>query len=233
VFARDADALLDMIELPVSEALAKAEADRMTRALCHAALKKSIMGIDPEKALSQDDQCSAVRSLAACERLMAPFEYTALLEQIAVTKARLAKRTAWRIEGTLREFARFPPVNVWFDYPVHTSDRAGVLQDAQPESEKPWYERGKEKRRKKIEHQKNGYLIDIQNALDTSGADAIAIDDLTLTNAKGERINPKTIKGWLGNGNQAQDDLKKVYEKFMGEDGRAWLRRRIDADTDE
>ena len=26
--------------------------------------------------------------------------------------------TAWRIEGTLREFARFDPVNLWFDYPV-------------------------------------------------------------------------------------------------------------------
>ena len=27
--------------------------------------------------------------------------------------------TAWRITGTLREFAAFPPVDVWFDYPLH------------------------------------------------------------------------------------------------------------------
>ena len=233
VFARDPDALLDMIELPVSEALQKAEADRAGIEICKAALDGSMMQVDWRQALSQDDQCSYVRALAACERLLAPFEYQRLIEAIQAARARLAKRTAWRIEGTLREFAPFAPVNVWFEYPVHTGDRAGVLGDAQPESEKPWYERGKEKRRKKIEHQKNGYLIDIQNALDMSGADAIAIDDLTLTDAKGKRINPKTIKGWLGNGNQAQDDLKKAYEKFMGEDGRAWLRRRNDTDTDE
>jgi RecA-family ATPase len=233
VFARDPDALLDMIELPVSEALQKAEVDRAGIELCKAALDKSMMQVDWRQALSQDDQCSYVRALAACERLLAPFEYQRLIEAMEAARARLAKRTAWRIEGTLREFAPFAPVNVWFEYPVHTGDRAGVLGDAQPESEKPWYERGKEKRRKKIEHQKNGYLIDIQNALDMSGADAIAIDDLTLTDTKGKRINPKTIKGWLGNGNQAQDDFKKAYEKFMGEDGRAWLRRRNDTDTDE
>ena len=42
-------------------------------------------------------------------------------------------RTAWRIEGTLREFARFDPVNLWFDYPVHTLD-TGLLDDLNPES---------------------------------------------------------------------------------------------------
>ena len=139
VFARDPDALLDMIELPVNEALAKAEADRAVREACVEALGKSILGIDPDAALSQDDQCSAVRTLAACERLLAPFEYAALLKQIEAARARLGKRTAWRIEGTLREFERFAPVNVWFDYPVHVADRAGVLQDVPPEEpKKPW-----------------------------------------------------------------------------------------------
>jgi RecA-family ATPase len=27
--------------------------------------------------------------------------------------------TAWRVTGTLREFVAFPPVDVWFDYPLH------------------------------------------------------------------------------------------------------------------
>ena len=42
--------------------------------------------------------------------------------------------TAWRIEGTLREFARFDPVNLWFDYPVHKLD-GGLLEDLQPDSD--------------------------------------------------------------------------------------------------
>ncbi|WP_159822562.1 AAA family ATPase [Negativicoccus succinicivorans] len=36
-------------------------------------------------------------------------------------------RTAWRIEGTLREFAPFEPINIWFDYPRHYPDAEGKL----------------------------------------------------------------------------------------------------------
>ncbi len=36
---------------------------------------------------------------------------------------------AYRIEGTLREFAPFAPRNVWFDYPLHRLDY-GILDDA-------------------------------------------------------------------------------------------------------
>lgn len=38
------------------------------------------------------------------------------------------KATAWRINSTLREFAPFVPVNVWFSAPVHLEDKAGLLQ---------------------------------------------------------------------------------------------------------
>ncbi|MBQ9000511.1 MAG: hypothetical protein IJ087_01505, partial [Eggerthellaceae bacterium] len=31
---------------------------------------------------------------------------------------------AWRIEGTLREFPKFAPVNAWFDWPLHVVDPA-------------------------------------------------------------------------------------------------------------
>ena len=39
-------------------------------------------------------------------------------------------RTAWRIEGTLREFAPFEPINIWFDYPRHYPDTENVLSDS-------------------------------------------------------------------------------------------------------
>ena len=39
--------------------------------------------------------------------------------------------SAWRIEGTLREFPKFPPRNIWFRYPVHEIDLLGVLKDLQ------------------------------------------------------------------------------------------------------
>ena len=142
VFARDPDALLDMIELPVSDALNKAEGDRAAIELCKRALRSSIMAINPDNVLSQDDACSAVRTLAACERLLNGYEYGLLVHAIEAARARLRKRTAWRIEGTMREFERFEPVNVWFDYPVHVGDEAGVLQDVKPEADMNPRERG-------------------------------------------------------------------------------------------
>lgn len=43
--------------------------------------------------------------------------------------------TAWRIDGILREFPRFQPVNVWFDFPVHRADRTGILRMAAEEGD--------------------------------------------------------------------------------------------------
>ena len=35
--------------------------------------------------------------------------------------------TAWRLEGSLREFENFTPVDFWFSYPVHRVDPQGSL----------------------------------------------------------------------------------------------------------
>lgn len=44
-------------------------------------------------------------------------------------KINLYNRSGWRIEGTLREFPKFKPINCWFDYPIHKIDDSGILQD--------------------------------------------------------------------------------------------------------
>ena len=36
--------------------------------------------------------------------------------------------TGWRLEGSLREFPNFKPVDFWFHYPIHRIDREGNLQ---------------------------------------------------------------------------------------------------------
>ena len=41
--------------------------------------------------------------------------------------------TAWRLEGVLREFKAFKPVNFWFNYPVHVVDYTGILERAELE----------------------------------------------------------------------------------------------------
>lgn len=47
-----------------------------------------------------------------------------------IRQERIDRVTEWRVEFVLREFATPPPVNVWFRYPVHVVDRAGVLSGA-------------------------------------------------------------------------------------------------------
>lgn len=43
------------------------------------------------------------------------------------------KASAWRMEGTLREFAPFDPLDIWFDYPLHYLDKSGSLSSVHPQ----------------------------------------------------------------------------------------------------
>ena len=43
------------------------------------------------------------------------------------------KASAWRMEGTLREFAPFDPLDIWFDYPLHYLDKTGSLATVHPQ----------------------------------------------------------------------------------------------------
>jgi hypothetical protein len=175
-----------------------------------------------------------VRTLAACERLLAPFEYAALLKQIEAARAQLRKRTAWRIEGTLREFERFAPVNVWFDYPVHVADRAGVLGDVRPEEPKSeWRARGRQKLADNNQNQRDNVATNIGNQIDFAPAESVAIQDLTLTNKNGKPYTAKEIGEWFGNGKKARPELIRRFEKFIGEDGRSYLRRKDDDTEDD
>ena len=89
-----------------------------------------------EDELSQDDLLSGYQMLNYCENKLEKGQFEALQRITEATKKRVQSMTAWRIEGTLREFQKFSPVNMWFDYPVHTVDASGVLGDIQPEPEK-------------------------------------------------------------------------------------------------
>ena len=40
-----------------------------------------------------------------------------------------------RVDGTLREFKRFKPVDIWFKFPIHEVDTTGMLQDIKPDEE--------------------------------------------------------------------------------------------------
>ena len=87
-----------------------------------------------------------MESLKLCRDNLPPAVYEGFLGEIEAVKQTVRQRTAWRLDGTLREFPKFEPKNLWFRYPVHVEDTVGVLKDLQTESEMQPFQRGNKKR---------------------------------------------------------------------------------------
>lgn len=201
VFARDPDALLDLIELEVSDDLRVQMENNAVCRVCGAALEAA--GKSDE--VSQDDLCSQRAAMDACKRLLSGVDYNHLLDRIADTRKEVQARTAWRIEGTLREFPKFPPVNLWFEFPVHRPDGNGALQDINPDEAAPAWQRGAKARKGKAKQAKQSK----KEAFDTAynalclGGDAPTVQDMieyyTEQNEDGEVQKPtsRTVYRWI------------------------------------
>lgn len=129
VFARDPDALIDLIELELTESVREQQENRAICAVCLNWLTR----FHKEDTAGDDDRLSAAQMLALCKTHLREAPYTLLLEDVQAARDKAAARTAWRLEGTLREFPRFAPMHFWFDYPIHRADESGVLRDLQAE----------------------------------------------------------------------------------------------------
>ena len=174
VFARDPDALLDLIELEPTEALMKQEENKAVCGTCKAYLDAHYKWQDD---LSQDDLLSSTQMLGYCEAHLDKWQKIALDKQITAAKVAVQARTAWRIEGTLREFPKFEPVNMWFDYPVHRIDQVGSLKDLQLEDDKPaWQKKQKSPEERKKDKEDSLRLAFEANDMDGNGS--VKISDL-------------------------------------------------------
>lgn len=166
VFARDPDALLDLIELDISEPLMKQEKNK---AACQAAVNYLVRNVPGwDDGVSQDDTCSERAMLMACERICSPAQYQEVLGVCDVAKHAVDARTAWRIEGTLREFPKFPPVNLWFDYPVHYVDTTDVLKHADADGDQPPYQKATERRKSQAKIERYGKAVEFEIAVDAA-----------------------------------------------------------------
>ena len=177
VFARDPDCLIDLTELELSDGLIKQEINKAVAAACVRIIEKYQPTYIDDR-VSQDDVCSA-RAMEDHARKILTRQQVRELES-AIDAATFAARTktAWRIEGTLREFPKFDPVNLWFNYPVHVVDSSGLLDDVEPEGEKPPWQKAIEKR-KDPEVKERDRNIALENAFEAcSGSENITTDDL-------------------------------------------------------
>ena len=148
VFARDPDALIDLTELEVTEELKKQQENNVVATT----IANYINEVDEEyydDEVSMDDVLNQNAMRNHAKEALSGRQQQVMEQRISMALEAARHRTAWRVEGTLREFPRFEPINLWFDYPVHRVDNVGVLKDIQPEAEKAPWQRAIEKRKTK------------------------------------------------------------------------------------
>lgn len=153
VFARDPDALIDLIELELNDDLLKQEENKAVCKVCESWLKKYVKNWEDE--VSQDDQCSQKAMLDASQKLLQTDTYYEMQKDVNDARKSVQQRSAWRIEGTLREFPKFAPTNLWFDYPIHHVDEIGILKDVDSEGSAPPWKNAMNKRKPKEKKEKD------------------------------------------------------------------------------
>ncbi|MDR0948890.1 MAG: AAA family ATPase [Lachnospiraceae bacterium] len=163
VFARDPDALLDLIELELTKEIYEQQVNQSTCLACTDVLNEFFD--DWEDDVSQDDMCSQFRMLEYCKKKLSTSQYAHLENQISKAKEKEKTKTAWRVEGTLREFPKFDPVDVWFDYPIHKVDQTGALSDIAPESVLVPWKKGAINNQKNVEKRQKAGDIAFENAV--------------------------------------------------------------------
>jgi RecA-family ATPase len=217
VFARDPDALLDMIELPTPDVLQKQQADR---AACDAIMYYlehcALTTWDWKEEIGPDDRMSLSTLTDKCKAHLLPVDQSRIRELIEKSKKVTSQKTAWRIDGILREFPKFDPVNIWFNYPIHEVDEDGLLADINPEEEKTPYQRMLEAKKKQSEKDNaekiSQFAIAFDGLVDESGC--VRLKDI----AEEIGVSQKTIGAWLGAGKRGKTELKKEFVSFTNED---------------
>lgn len=193
VFARDPDALLDLTELEVTDTLRKQQEEKLTCRIAENWLRRFMAEGAFNEVASQDDRVTPSAMLDIAHRYLHPNSYKLMNEDIARAKATLGNRTAWRIEGTLREFPTFKPLNLWFDYPIHRTDEDGVLQDAKYEGEYDF--RKNFEKRKTNEERKQDRKDSIEILFEGQQIDGVAnIKDMIESSGKSDDTIRRHLK---------------------------------------
>lgn len=189
VFARDPDALIDLVELELNDDILKQEKNKAICKVCEGWLYK----YDKLYHASQDDLCSETQMLALCREYLENDAYECAIEDVGKVRKEVESRSAWRIEGTLREFPKFAPVNLWFKYPVHNIDNIGVLKDIAVDDGMPTWKKNFAKKKTDAERK-----TERKNSLETA-FEACGIDDKVTVKSMAEYmgVTEKTVRNRL------------------------------------
>lgn len=200
VFARDPDALLDMIELDMSKEVKEHFINEARVEAMHAVLDKYVPKWKTyiyQTKKTDDHDFEAMNDYCA---EMLGFEQMNELQYLTELKVDEAKHiTALQISGTLREFATFDPINCFFKYPIHFLDNANLLKGCRPEGskKKSKFEKMNETNKKKQDENIELFL----NAFDQLNHDGqVTVKELAesgLMMGKTYHALARTIPRWI------------------------------------
>jgi RecA-family ATPase len=216
VFARDPDALIDLVELEITEALLKQEENKVTCSIYERYFKQH----NPmylRDSVSQDDLLSAKQMEDHSRRAIYNTEQDAAQAEIKQALEAVRIRSAWRVEGTLREYPKFKPVNMWFQYPVHKVDEVGSLKDIDPEGEsaKPPWQKATSKRKDKAKEQNRNKAEEFEAAVNNCnmGEPPTVKDLVDWFSSTGKPTAERTIRDWIAKYGYWLDKNKGVVIK--------------------
>lgn len=198
VFARDPDAMLDLIELSLSES-AKAQLRQRAAASAYLNMLKRVVPKWRDE-VSQDDELSESAMRENARRLLSEATFKACEDNVESARKEADAITAWRIDGTLREFPKFPPVNVYFDYPRHRPDDCGALEDAYASGAEPGIVKAQDSRKRNAETRREDAKEQFEMAVEalTVGDPPTAKDLLEYyTDEYGKDISIKTVRKYI------------------------------------
>lgn len=207
VFARDPDALLDMIELHVSDELRKRLESDALRMWVESWMDANEAAFGDWRArVSEEDLADGERLMSACRPMAEGAGWQRhFLDGVLAARRSAAALTAWRVEGTLREFPRFEPKNLWFQYPMHREDASGTLRDAAAEGEEMGRadyraqgrarkaKRDAKKQREKVEALRDGMRQCVEDGVDVNVPNAHE----RMPEIDGKTVSLNTVRDWV------------------------------------
>ena len=213
VFARDPDAMLDLIELELTDSVQRHVRDRAAMD----AIAGTLDEIEPNwrDEIPLDDQLGRLRLELAAGRLLDRGTGHALKrmqQAVSEAEAKAQSVTAWRIEGTLREFPKPAPINLWFRYPVHEIDESGVLADMNAEEALPAWQKGARRSTAKRKQQNEDKGAQFAQAVESA--------------AMGEPPTVKELSEYMNIPERTVRDYVKRYNYYIDKSNENKVRRR-------
>ena len=193
VFARDPDALLDLTELDITDELQKQMDGKARIRGIKKALNQYRSGWENDIGPDEQESPSAMMDYAGSRLSWDQMDH--LGEYVAEELAASKRRTAWRIEGILREFAGFAPLNLWFDYPIHKDDDTETLQDVMVDDGTPRSFKENFKRKRSPKERLKDNISELKEAFDACAEEGdVTVADLAEALGKTQKTVRRHLK---------------------------------------